>query len=129
MPTEKAILKHPMMCVLHNFSSAPLKLAPTDSWNAIAIGTVSDMPIVRGEESRDEGYEIGVILKSLVNELMLSVRGIVILLPTPPLTVLEDAKDFDKGLYTLKELLLPAKVLVVDKLFDNKLGCTGNEVN
>jgi len=92
MPDENAILMHPIMLILHRFSSAPLKQAPTDSWNAMAMGKVSDMPIVSGDESRDEHNEMGVMRKSLDSELMLSARDII------PFEDILEAKDFDKGL-------------------------------
>ena len=111
----------PIMLILHKFSSVPLKQAPVDSWKAIAIGKVSDMPIVKGDESREEHNEIGVMRKSLDNELILSALDI-------PLEDMLEANDLDRGLYTENELppmieveetLLESEELDIEKAFSD----------
>ena len=57
----------------------------------MATGNASDMPMVSGEESRDEHNEIGVILKSLDSELTLSARDM-------PFDDMLEANDFERGL-------------------------------
>lgn len=119
MPDENAILMQPIMLILHKFSSVPLKQPPTDSWKAMAIGTVSDMPMVRGDESLDEQMEMGVMRKSLDSELILSARDIM------PFEEILEAKDLDSGLYTEKgvvpmmeveETLLDSELLDIEKV-------------
>ena len=95
IPEEKAILIQPITLVLH-WSSVLLKQAPIDSWKAMAIGTVSDIPIVKGDESLEEVNEIGVIRKSLDNEVMLSARDIIPL--EDMLWEYEEENGLDSGL-------------------------------
>lgn len=87
MPAEKAILIQPIIVILERFSSTPLKQDPTDSWKAKATGIVSDIPMVNGDESRDEQSDIGVIRKSLDKEIILSARDII------PFIVIDDVDD------------------------------------
>lgn len=88
MPDEKAIFMQPITLILQRFSSVPLKQAPIDSWKAMAIGSVSDMPIVRGDGSRED-REMGVMRKSLESELILSARDII------PFDEVLEANDFE----------------------------------
>ena len=84
----------PMILILHRVSSVPLKQALTDSWKATATGMMSDIPIVSGEESRDEHNEMGVMRKSLESELKLSARDILL----EDMFCEYEANDLDNGL-------------------------------